>query len=138
MSTTDCGHCGKDPCEGTHIKCDLTRFYVGNVTCPPGLYPSEALYQVVRRNYLKAVPGPGYTDPDIMYDYSTGVWSVIPYVIQPDTWALDNHLKDFCKKNKKVKEKRGGSCECGVWVTGGLHSDWCPNSAFDRAFKENR
>lgn len=136
MSTTYCDKCGGDPCTGTHMKCDLYRYYLGNDSKPAHLMGmTEPEYQVERHNFLMLLPGP-YSVAGIEYDYVATRWVLAPQ--SPTMNDVDHALKEICKKKNKARLKRGGSCECGVWATGGLHSDWCPNSSFDRAFKEDR
>jgi hypothetical protein len=118
---TSCTHCGSDPCQGTHIQCDLTRFYVGNITCPVHLGISEPAYQVIRCNFLGAVAGPNYSDPYITFDPVTNRWSLKPQ-------------GQVCEQAAETIRK----CECGVWATGGLHSDWCPCAGGDCVQKEDR
>lgn len=55
----------------------------------------------------------------LMYDPATGYWVAKP---------------KECEQVPETIRK----CECGVWATGGLHSDWCPCAGGDCAQKEDR
>jgi hypothetical protein len=118
---TKCAACGNDPCSGWHTGCSLDTFYAGNLTNPaPWLGTSEAQYQCNRRNYLGIKPSAMFIDTDqLMYDPGTGYW-----VLRP-------------KEGEQVPPTQR-KCECGVWSTGGLHSDWCPCAGGDCVQKENR
>lgn len=110
MSATHCQYCGTDPCRGVTTMCDLATYLAGN----PHVMP--------------VTTAPHFLSPAGKF---TGRY-VFKFDGKAGHWVLD----DEQPAAPETPTKR--ACECGVWATGGLHSDWCPCAGGDCAQAEAR
>jgi hypothetical protein len=66
-------------------------------------------------------------------------WVTHWVVFDGEKWVHMNELPGMPAKAETpepVPETKR-ACECGVWATGGLHSDWCPCAGGDCAQAED-
>lgn len=115
MSATHCQYCGTDPCRGVTNMCDIAKHLAGD----PQALPVTTTQKHVLKGFVLS-PGT-YTGRYVFkFDGNRGHWvSVDEQPAEPET-----------------STKR--ACECGVWATGGLCSDWCPLAGGDCVQKEDR
>jgi hypothetical protein len=59
-----------------------------------------------------------------------GQYYIYKYTVERGCQVVPAEPEDMPQTQRK--------CECGVWSTGGLHSDWCPCAGGDCVQKEDR
>jgi hypothetical protein len=128
---TACDKCGTDPCRGQTPTCDVLTYFIGNPTKPAHVtLMSDEEYQASRTHTL----GIG-TPAAIVTSPSGPTWVTHRVVFDGKQWVYANEAATPPVTEPTPETKR--ACECGVWATGGLHSDWCPCAGGDCAQAES-